>query len=130
MKYETNGFNIKVQEKSTVKTEAVTQIPMYTNIAQNSENKDGQMQYPLTVKTRSWVFSDWLNDAHSEGIGGAYKYYAYTWIAIVGAVAFSFINPWIAGAFAFLAGYSRGERMIHQAWYKLWFSTKSYLITK
>ncbi|VVB70141.1 Uncharacterised protein [uncultured archaeon] len=129
MKYQDKGLNIKIEEKKT-DSETVTQLPIFTNVTHNAVNDQGVQQYPLTVKTRAWVFSDWIDDKHSEGIGGAYKYYAYTWLAIAGAIIFAFINPWIAGVFAFLAGYCRGERIIHQAWYKLWFSSKSYLITK
>lgn len=130
MKYNNNELNIKVQEKKIEVDEPVTQLPFFTNVKHDAINKQGQMQYPIRVKTRAWVLSDWLDDKHSEGIGGTYKYYAYTWIAMIAAIGFAFVNPWIAGVFAFLTGYFRGERVIHQAWYKLWYSTKSYVITK
>ena len=108
-------------------------VPMGSPKGQETMLCEGR-KVPVHVShtyTRSEVIADWTNSKDRATIGAIYKSFFYACVATIACIiSFLYINVYVAGVFAYIAGYQWSERLLNAVWSTEWFQGKSLIRTK
>ena len=86
------------------------------------------------VHSAKWLTrKDWLNDQlvdEKGGLAATYRFYFWAWVFLAATIASAlWVNIYLAGIFAWLAGHNYSQAETNTFWTKLWWTTKPLTYT-